>query len=113
MYSRQSKTAKASAKNSNTPAKSQFAPPRVVVEPTPQNPDIQTQSARVKQSDQGILHNPNLFKYHPPRPPRGIQMKLSIGQPGDKYEQEADRVAADVVQRINAPESKEVQRMDV
>jgi hypothetical protein len=35
-----------------------------------------------------------------------VQAKLTIGEPGDKYEQEADRVAADVVQRINAPESK-------
>ncbi|MBU7584272.1 MAG: DUF4157 domain-containing protein [Nostoc sp. TH1S01] len=43
---------------------------------------------------------------NPPPPPLGIQMKLTIGQPGDKYEQEADRVAADVVQRINAPQSE-------
>lgn len=34
-----------------------------------------------------------------------IQPKLTIGQPGDKYEQEADRVAAEVVQRINQPEA--------
>jgi Domain of unknown function (DUF4157) len=34
-----------------------------------------------------------------------IQAKLSIGEPGDKYEQEADRVASEVVQRINAPSS--------
>jgi hypothetical protein len=32
-----------------------------------------------------------------------IQPKLSIGEPGDRYEQEADRVASVVVQRINAP----------
>jgi hypothetical protein len=32
-----------------------------------------------------------------------IQAKLTIGEVGDKYEQEADRVAADVVQRINQP----------
>ncbi|MBW4555737.1 MAG: DUF4157 domain-containing protein [Trichormus sp. ATA11-4-KO1] len=44
--------------------------------------------------------------YQPPR----LQMKLSIGQPGDKYEQEADRVAADVVQQINAPQHSSVQR---
>jgi Domain of unknown function (DUF4157)/NAD:arginine ADP-ribosyltransferase len=34
-----------------------------------------------------------------------VQAKLTIGQPGDKYEQEADRVAAQVVQKINAPVS--------
>ena len=32
-----------------------------------------------------------------------IQPKLTIGAPGDKYEQEADRVAVQVVQQIQAP----------
>ncbi|MDF5718303.1 MAG: DUF4157 domain-containing protein [Rhizonema sp. NSF051] len=32
-----------------------------------------------------------------------IQAKLTIGAPGDKYEQEADRVAAQVVNFLNAP----------
>ncbi|MEG4495438.1 DUF4157 domain-containing protein [Microcoleus sp. D3_18_C4] len=34
-----------------------------------------------------------------------IQAKLTIGAPNDKYEQEADRVASQVVQQINAPVS--------
>ncbi len=34
-----------------------------------------------------------------------VQAKLTIGQPDDKYEQEADRVASQVVQQINAPAS--------
>ncbi|WP_197985644.1 DUF4157 domain-containing protein [Leptolyngbya sp. Cla-17] len=34
-----------------------------------------------------------------------IQAKLTIGQPNDRYEQEADQVAAQVVQQINAPAS--------
>jgi pimeloyl-ACP methyl ester carboxylesterase len=34
-----------------------------------------------------------------------IQPKLTIGQPNDPYEQEADRVAAQVVQQINDPRS--------
>ncbi len=48
-----------------------------------------------------------------------IQPKLTIGEPGDKYEQEADRVSAEVVQRINQPEpvsdnqEQTVQRMDL
>ncbi len=33
-----------------------------------------------------------------------IQAKLTIGQPGDKYEQEADSVAAKVVNQINSPQ---------
>lgn len=34
-----------------------------------------------------------------------LQAKLTIGAPNDKYEQEADRVARDVIQRMNAPQS--------
>ena len=36
-------------------------------------------------------------------PPPPIQTKLTIGEPGDKYEQEADQVASQVVQQINSP----------
>jgi hypothetical protein len=35
--------------------------------------------------------------------PHPIQPKLTIGQPGDKYEQEADQMAQQVVSQINAP----------
>lgn len=38
-----------------------------------------------------------------------VQAKLTIGQPNDKYEQEADQVAAQVVQQINAPSQKTAQ----
>jgi hypothetical protein len=42
-----------------------------------------------------------------------IQAKLNIGEPNDKYEQEADATAAKVVQQINAsPQSQSVQRQD-
>jgi hypothetical protein len=34
-----------------------------------------------------------------------IQPKLSIGAVGDKYEQEADRVARQVVDRVDAPQT--------
>ena len=46
-----------------------------------------------------------------------IQAKLTIGEPGDKYEQEADRVASEVVEEINTPTNRQsiqeqsVQRM--
>ncbi len=36
-----------------------------------------------------------------------IQTKLAIGQPNDKYEQEADRVAAQVVQQVNSPQAQQ------
>ena len=35
-----------------------------------------------------------------------VQAKLAVSQPGDRYEQEADRVAAQVVRQINAPISQ-------
>ncbi|MEP0772526.1 DUF4157 domain-containing protein [Coleofasciculus sp. FACHB-SPT36] len=48
-----------------------------------------------------------------------VQTKLTIGQPGDKYEQEADQMAAQIVQQINAPspqssgQSNPVQRQEM
>ena len=41
----------------------------------------------------------------PPRSPL-VQAKLTVGPVGDAYEQEADRVAAQVVETINRPEAK-------
>ena len=35
--------------------------------------------------------------------PDGVQAKLKVGQPGDKYEREADSVADRVVRQINTP----------
>jgi len=44
----------------------------------------------------------------------GIQAQLAIGAPGDKYEQEADAVAAQVVEQINSPQAqqKAIQRQE-
>ena len=36
-----------------------------------------------------------------------VQTKLTVGKPGDKYEQEADSVAAKVVEQINSPSSEQ------
>ncbi len=59
----------------------------------------------------------------PPKPPSSphfsIQTKLTLGAPGDKYEQEADQVAKQVVQRLNAPATVQplqqqiIQRLDI
>ena len=38
-----------------------------------------------------------------------LQAKLTVGPQGDKYEQEADRVAAEVVQRIHSPQASWIQ----
>ncbi|MGK7925366.1 MAG: DUF4157 domain-containing protein [Spirulina sp.] len=42
-----------------------------------------------------------------PNPRLPIQRKLTVGAAGDKYEQEADRVARQVVKDINSPKVKE------
>jgi hypothetical protein len=44
-------------------------------------------------------------------PSTPVQPKLAIGQPNDKYEQEADRVASQVVQRINNPQPLQREEM--
>ena len=42
-----------------------------------------------------------------PEPFLPIQAKLTIGEAGDKYEQEADQVAAQVVNQINTPQPQQ------
>ena len=58
---------------------------------------------RMQQLDAGVMQTLNL------------QAKLAIGVPGDKYEQEADQVAAQVVERINSPQAqqKPIQREEI
>ncbi|BBD61874.1 hypothetical protein NIES2109_47090 [Nostoc sp. HK-01] len=112
MYKRQHRTGKTPANHSDVPA-NQFAPRRFVSQPQTeepeQSPDLQAKSTSTETSGNNFANIP-IFPpgYQPPPPPR-IQMKLTIGEPGDKYEQEADRLAADVVQRINSPETPPVQ----
>jgi hypothetical protein len=43
----------------------------------------------------------------------GIQAKLKVGQPGDKYEQEADHMASRIMQRISISQSPSVPRQEV
>ncbi|NEO88455.1 MAG: DUF4157 domain-containing protein, partial [Spirulina sp. SIO3F2] len=52
--------------------------------------------ANVMRAEQG---NPS-----PSAPQISLQPKLTIGQPNDRYEQEADRTARQVVQQINSPQ---------
>ncbi|MEL6381792.1 MAG: DUF4157 domain-containing protein [Cyanobacteria bacterium J06626_18] len=66
-----------------------------VVQPKEQlsHPTEATQNVvRMQQLDAGVAQTLNL------------QAKLAIGAPGDKYEQEADTVAAQVVDRIHLPQ---------
>lgn len=62
--------------------------------------DIQTQLEHTQRFGHSLTKIN--FDPHKNAPPI-VQPKLAIGQPGDKYEQEADRVAQQVVQQLNAP----------
>ncbi|WP_218080221.1 eCIS core domain-containing protein [Anthocerotibacter panamensis] len=89
-------------------------------------PSMQAQSA-LPEAEQAILpYTPlpaDFLTNHPLKPGEPvsgehrlspIQTKLTVGQPGDAYEQEADRVAAQVVSQINAPQpSQQVQREEL
>ncbi|MEJ6485262.1 DUF4157 domain-containing protein [Nostoc punctiforme UO1] len=57
-------------------------------------------------------HNIANIPLRRPQTPTPIQAKLTIGEPGDKYEQEADETARQVVQKIHQPqgEGEKVQR---
>ena len=46
------------------------------------------------------------------KPSVSIQPKLTIGEPNDAYEREADRVAIEVVQKINSPAQSQRQEND-
>ncbi|MEP0755211.1 DUF4157 domain-containing protein [Trichocoleus sp. Lan] len=110
-------------KNSSAQVKSQFQSRPFAVQAKPQDqetPDLQAQL----ESAQRFGHDfANISIQNPGSPtPSRIQPKLTIGAPGDKYEQEADKTAAEVVQRLHAPvpsygrdfsqpESEFVQRM--
>ncbi|MEO1378146.1 MAG: DUF4157 domain-containing protein, partial [Cyanobacteria bacterium J06635_10] len=61
-----------------------------------QNQDEETVSPQLEEQNQ----EENLDK-------KSIQTKLTVGEPGDKYEQEADTVAAKVVEHINSPKSQQ------
>ncbi|QLE45704.1 DUF4157 domain-containing protein (plasmid) [Nostoc sp. C052] len=55
-------------------------------------------------------HNIANIPLRRPDTPTSIQTKLTIGEPGDKYEQEADETARQIVQRIHQSQGEKVQR---
>lgn len=68
------------------------------------NPPVPSVQASVQPMPDGFDLTKKVFVDEPPRPQTAgplLQAKLTIGEPNDKYEQEADRVAHDVVQRIH------------
>ncbi|MBD2299769.1 DUF4157 domain-containing protein [Nostoc sp. FACHB-190] len=110
MYKRQTSKGQSST-NHDAPA-NQFAPRRFVIQPQTEEAEQKPADLQAKSQTTPVnnLANIPIFPpgYQPPPPPR-IQMKLSIGEPGDKYEQEADKLAQDVVQQINSSETPPLQ----
>lgn len=87
----------------NTPkAKSRFAAPPVI-QPKTQPHTVASPPTLQPNSPQTVNPFPELLQT------MQVQAKLNIGQPNDKYEQEADRVAHAVVQRLHAPIHNEVE----
>lgn len=84
---------------------SQKITPPIVVESSSMPGIVQEQTEL--ETEQDISIPENWVSNHPLM--RGqalpIQPKLTIGQPNDQYEQEADRVAREVVQKINSSET--------
>jgi hypothetical protein len=123
MLGREKKPGKNSSDSSATPVQTglfrsrPFTDPTVSDEVSPHKqelPDLQTQLERGARFSQSLSR----MKVHPNKPV--IQPKITVGAPGDKYEQEADQMAAQVmsmaapvhsspVQRQAAPEEEEVQ----
>jgi hypothetical protein len=107
---------KAASKSASTPITNPFqsrpfAPPTEASPQQQATPDLQAQQEKAK----GLSYNfANVSVSLPNTSPRlSLQAKLTIGQPGDKYEQEADQVAAKVVSQINAPATKSIQRTEM
>ncbi len=82
---------------------------------------INQQTPQVQKESEALTGGFDLTKQYVLNPPttvsgQPLQAKLTIGEPNDKYEQEADRVAHDVVQQINSPQrtgnSGAVQKLD-
>lgn len=103
---------KASSTSQLTPANQfgsrPFAPPTEASPQQQQTPDLQTQ----RENAERLGHNfANIPIFAPNSTPTPIQPKLTIGQPGDRYEQEADAVARQVVSQINSPQTVQREEM--
>ncbi|MCP2729470.1 hypothetical protein NJ959_13515, partial [Symplocastrum sp. BBK-W-15] len=92
-----------------------FAPRQPKPAPSQERSDIQAQL----EAGEKFGYNAASIPSFAPSEASPIQAKLTIGEPGDPYEQEADQVAAQVVSQINSPQTQEsapsgtVQREDM
>ncbi len=116
MYSREHRTTKKSSNQAQTPVNNQLFPNPLIHQPKAEEakpPQYSAAEIQAKINDDAWLNSGRIdgavFSRQVERPkPRGIQLKLTIGQPGDKYEQQVDQVEKDVVQKMNAHETTEV-----
>jgi hypothetical protein len=70
--------------------------------PKQEMPDLQAQLKEAENFGYNAANIPTLG----PSNATPIQAKLTIGEPNDKYEQEADQVASQVVNQINSPQTQ-------
>lgn len=91
------------------PKQSQFQSRPFVVQPQTEEQSSQPDLKTALQRAERYGHRLDRIKFSeapaPAQVRRIVQAKLTIGEPGDRYEQEADRVAAQVVDSIHAPSS--------
>lgn len=100
---------------------SPLQPHRFAVQTQAQQPSLKTQTELCEhyQRTKQLGAKKENISVHNPEQALKIQSKLTISQPGDEYEQEANRVAAAVVRRMNnsdveqSDQSKSVQRQEL
>ncbi|MEQ8384599.1 MAG: DUF4157 domain-containing protein [Coleofasciculus sp. A1-SPW-01] len=100
------KPANAKKKSDILPIPAQSKPHPVIAQPkieSTRSNEEQLAQIRAKREASERLGSTLLTPKSVPHTPPPLQPKLTIGQPGDMYEQEADRVARQVVDQINAP----------
>ena len=100
----------------NSPTHSYLQPRPFVVQtqadtPTQgvEKPDLQSDEKKVQRSRIDLMEI--MMAASSPSDAPNVQTKLEIGEVGDKYEQEADRVASEVVSQINQPIRRKLQRL--
>lgn len=109
------KLQKSSLSNSPIQPKSQFAPRPFAVPAADVAPQKDARQQNLQRSTENSDRLERISIHPMESKPRFPQPKLAIGAPGDKYEQEADRVARKVVNQIHsptflAPQAQSVQR---
>jgi hypothetical protein len=102
------------AQQTNTPIPNPLASRPFAVQPTHEEIERSALRSSASLSQQPTKYQSTLGNFAILNPEGGqamlVQPKLAIGQVGDKYEQEADQVAQQVVQRLNAPQSPQLQK---